>query len=196
MNLIETLVAKATEEACELGKALSKLNVMGVKAVDAENGSPLTADVIKQFNELLGCVELLRDRGVPMAGIGDPVAVGEAKTMIVQTMEEAMKAGTLVLSEDDQNPRPEGVNEPDTGLPAGDAAEGDGENADANAEGDGGEATEGDGTSPSEADGSADTSGDEGSGGDSSEEEEESGEEEPDVEESEEEEEEPGSNDV
>ncbi|MNQ14367.1 hypothetical protein D3C85_273160 [compost metagenome] len=158
MNLIETLVAKATEEACELGKALSKLNFMGIKATDPESGEPLTLDAIKQLNEILACVELLRDRGIPLAGIGDPVAIGEAKGKIVQDMEEAMKAGTLVLSEDDQNPRPEGVNEADNGMPEDGAGGGDGDQN--NGEGNGDEEGLGaDGTDPNGADGTADDTG-------------------------------------
>lgn len=150
MNLIETLVAKATQEACDLGKAFSALNFAGIKATNPESGEPLTLDVIKQLNEILACVELLRDRGIPMAGIGDPVAVGEAKGSIVQDMEKAMQAGTLTLSEDDQNPRPEGVNEADAGLPEGGAGDGQGD-GNGDDEGLGGE-----GTDPSGADGTAD----------------------------------------
>lgn len=208
MNLIETLVSRATEEACELGKAFSKLNGKGVKAVDSETGQPLILDAIKQLNEILAVVELLRDRGVPLAGIGDPVAVGEAKNLIVQDMEEAMKAGTLTLSEDDQNPRPEGVNEPDTGLPDDNAGTG-GDNGEE-------EGLGADGTGASDADGSADGDGEgAGDGGDDTNEggddtsggaddDSESGEDggdnsddsEEEEEESEEEEEEPGTNDV
>jgi hypothetical protein len=221
MNLIETLVSKATEEACELGKALSKLNFMGIKATDPETGQPLVLDAIKQLNEILACVELLRDRGIAMAGIGDPVAVGEAKGVIVQGMEEAMKAGTLVLSEDDQNPRPEGVNEADNGLPDnGDGGDGDQGNGEGEGEGLGA-----DGTGADDADGSAgggdgsdglgdgdggsddsdgeegsgdDTSGDDSGAGDDGGDEEESEEDDLEEEDSsdEEEEEESGSNDV
>jgi hypothetical protein len=153
MNLIETLVSKAAEEACELGKALLKLNSAGIKATDSESGEPLVLDAIKQLNEILACVELLRDRGIPLAGIGDPVAIGEAKGAIVQDMEEAMKNGTLVLSEDDQNPRPEGVNDASNGMPE-DGAGGDGD------QGNGDDQNLGaDGTDPSGADGTADDTG-------------------------------------
>lgn len=215
MNLIETLVTKAAEEACELGKALLKLNSVGIKATDSESGQPVVLDAIKQLNEILACVELLRDRGVAMAGIGDPVAVGEAKGVIVQDMEEAMKAGTLVLSEDDQNPRPEGVNEADNGLPDnGDGGDGDQNNGEGEGDGLGADGTGaddaddtaggGDGSdglgdgaggsddSDGEEDSGDDTSGDDsgagGDGGDDDLEEEDSSDEE--------EEEEPGSNDV
>jgi hypothetical protein len=224
MNLIETLVTKAAEEACELGKALLKLNSAGIKATDSESGEPLVVDAIKQLNEILACVELLRDRGIPMAGIGDPVAVGEAKGKIVQDMEEAMKTGTLVLSEDDQNPRPEGVNEADNGLPNGEGGEGDGDQNNGDGSGEE-EDLGGDGTDPSGADGTADDTGggdgddaggddsggeeeeseddssddDAGTGDDGGDSEDESDEDESDEEDSsdeEEEEEEPGSNDV
>lgn len=144
MNLIETLVAKATEEACELGKAFSKLNFAGIKAVDPESGEPLVLDAIKQLNEILAAVELLRDRGVPLAGIGDPVAIGEAKNKIVQDMEEAMKSGTLTLTEDDQNPRPEGVNEAGAGLPEDGEGGGDGSGDEGEGLGDGGTGADGD----------------------------------------------------
>lgn len=163
MNLIETLVAKATEEACELGKALSKLNFMGIKAVDSETGTPLVLDAIKQMNEILACVELLRDRGVPMAGIGDPVAIGEAKNLIVQGMEEAMKAGTLTLTEDDQNPRPEGVNEAGAGLPE-DGGEGDGQGGDGEGLGDAGTGADGDDGAAGDDDGTGDGLGEGGDG--------------------------------
>lgn len=166
MNLIETLVAKATEEACELGKALSKLNFMGIKAVDSETGTPLVLDAIKQMNEILACVELLRDRGVPMAGIGDPVAIGEAKNLIVQGMEEAMKAGTLTLTDDDQNPRPEGVNEAGAGLPE-DGGEGDGQGGDGEdgeGLGDAGTGADGDDGAAGDDDGTGDGLGEGGDG--------------------------------
>lgn len=219
MNLIETLVAKATEEACELGKALSKLNFMGIKAVDSESGEPLVLDAIKQMNEILACVELLRDRGVPMAGIGDPVAIGEAKNQIVQDMEEAMKAGTLSLTEDDQNPRPEGVNEAGAGMPGEGEGEGDDQDGEGLGEGgtgaddDDGTAGDGDdglggGEGGDEGTGDDDQDGGDGSDDDNSDDDtgtggddddagdEEDGEDESEDDESEEEEEEPGANDV
>lgn len=221
MNLIETLVSKAIEEACELGKALSKLNFTGIKATNSETGEPLTLDAIKQLNEILACVELLRDRGIPLAGIGDPVAIGEAKRVIVEDMEKAMQAGTLTLTEDDQNPRPEGVNEADTGMPEGGSDDDQGGGDDQSNLGEGGTgASDGDGTAPEgdgeggETTGDDDTSGqgdDTGSDDSSNVEEEEeseddssnddtnsddSGNSEEEDESSEEEEEEPGSNDV
>ncbi|MNR00183.1 hypothetical protein D3C85_1159480 [compost metagenome] len=142
MNLIQSLFVRGAQEAGELVGVFAQLAAMGPKAVDQTDaapivstedgedgageamGQPLVLKAIKEMNEILAAVELLRDRGVPLAGIGDPVAVGEAKNMIVKSMEQSMADGQLVLTEDDKNPRPEGVNEPGTGLPEGEGGAG------------------------------------------------------------------------
>lgn len=143
MNLVQSLFVRGAQEAGELVGVFTQLATMGPKALDqsaapvvsAEDGEdgaaesmgqPLILKAIKEMNEILAAVELLRDRGIPLAGIGDPVAVGEAKNMIIKCMEQSMADGQLVLTDEDKNPRPEGVNEPNTGLPEGEAG-GDGE---------------------------------------------------------------------
>lgn len=206
MNLIQSLFVRGAQEAGELVGVFAALAAMGPKAMDqsappaaaaapvegeqpgvgAEDGEeggdvgqPLVLKAIKEMNEILAAVELLRDRGVPLAGIGDPVAVGEAKNMIIKGMEAAMQSGQLVLTDDDKNPRPEGVNAPGAGLPEGEAGDGDGQgqgdyddsSASGAAEGDEagdtsgggegeGEEGEGDGTDGSGGDGDAGDGGD------------------------------------
>lgn len=149
MNLIQSLFVRGAQEAGELVGVFTQLAAMGPKALDqagapvvsAEDGEeggetmgqPLVLKAIKEMNEILAAVELLRDRGIPLAGIGDPVAVGEAKNTIIKCMEQSMADGQLVLTDEDKNPRPEGVNEPGTGLPE----DGTGGDGDANGEGSG-----------------------------------------------------------
>jgi len=197
MNLIQSLFVKGAQEAGELVAVFAQLAAMGPKAVDQSapspavstedgeedpTGQPLVLKAIKEINEILAAVELLRDRGIPLAGIGDPVAVGEAKNMIIKCMEAAMQDGQLVLNDEDKNPRPEGVNEASNGIPGdGDNAGGDGDgtsgyddNSSNNAaEGDEAGDTSADGGDGDAGDGSGDgsgddTGGDDGDGGDSS----------------------------
>jgi hypothetical protein len=139
MNLIQSLFVKGAQEAGELVAVFAQLAAMGPKAVDEPvaspavstedgeedpTGQPLVLKAIKEINEILAAVELLRDRGIPLAGIGDPVAVGEAKNMIIKHMEAAMQGGQLILNDEDKNPRPEGVNEASNGIPEGQGGEG------------------------------------------------------------------------
>lgn len=139
MNLIQSLFVKGAQEAGELVAVFAQLAAMGPKAMDQSapspavstedgeedpTGQPLVLKAIKEINEILAAVELLRDRGIPLAGIGDPVAVGEAKNMIIKCMEAAMQGGQLVLNDEDKNPRPEGVNEASNGIPEGQGDEG------------------------------------------------------------------------
>lgn len=240
MNLVQCLFVKGAQEAGELVGVFAQLAAMGPKAVDqttpapagaveegegATGGAPLVLKAIKEINEILAAVELLRDRGIPLAGIGDPVAVGEAKNMIIQSMEQAMSDGQLVLNDEDKNPRPEGVNEASNGIPgegedgggAGDgdqdyddnsnqgAADGDEAGDTSDDGGDGGDGADdgtGDGSDDGTGDGSDnDLGGDDGSGENSEEEEEgdgddsENGDDDSD-DNDDSEEDEPGSNDV
>ena len=121
MNLIENLVQTAAEEAAELAVAFSKGNRFSLQSIDPKTEKPSHQTIVAKMNDLLAVIELLRDRGVVLTGIGDPAAVGEAKKKFVEHLEISQKAGTLVLSEDDNNPKPGvvigGANEADAGLP-------------------------------------------------------------------------------
>lgn len=121
MNLIENLVQTAAEEAAELAVAFSKGNRFSLQSIDPKTEKPSHQTIVAKMNDLLAVIELLRDRGVVLTGIGDPTEVGEAKKKFVEHLEISQKAGTLVLSEDDNNPKPGvvigGANEADAGLP-------------------------------------------------------------------------------
>lgn len=121
MNLIENLVQTAAEEAAELAVAFSKGNRFSLQSIDPKTEKPSHQTIVAKMNDVLAVIELLRDRGVVLAGIGDPAAVGEAKKKFVEHLEISQKAGALTLSEDDNNPKPGvvigGANEADTGLP-------------------------------------------------------------------------------
>lgn len=121
MNLIENLVQTAAEEAAELAVAFSKGNRFSLQSIDPKTEKPSHQTIVAKMNDLLAVIELLRDRGVVLTGIGDPAAVGEAKKKFVEHLEISQKAGALVLSEDDNNPKPGviigGANEADAGLP-------------------------------------------------------------------------------
>ncbi|MCO6704838.1 hypothetical protein [Streptomyces sp. CHB9.2] len=190
MNLIQSLFVRGAQEAGELVGVFTQLAAMGPKALDQAGapvvstedgeeggeamGQPLVLKAIKEMNEILAAVELLRDRGIPLAGIGDPVAVGEAKNMIIKCMEQSMADGQLVLTDEDKNPRPEGVNEPNTGLPedggdggAGDAGNGGYDDGSAGGAADGDEAGDTSGGDTGAGDeGQGDGTGDAGDGGD------------------------------
>lgn len=121
MNLIENLVQTAAEEAAELAVAFSKGNRFSLQSIDPKTEKPSHQTIVAKMNDLLAVIELLRDRGVVLTGIGDPAAVGESKKKFVEHLEISQKAGALVLSEDDNNPKPGvvigGANEADAGLP-------------------------------------------------------------------------------
>lgn len=121
MNLIENLVQTAAEEAAELAVAFSKGNRFTLQSIDPKTQKPSHETIVAKMNDILAVIELLRDRGVILAGIGDPTSVGESKKKFVEHLEISQKAGALVLSENDNNPKPGvvigGANEADTGLP-------------------------------------------------------------------------------
>lgn len=121
MNLIENLLQTASEESAELAVSFSKANRFTLQSIDPKTEKTSHETIVAKMNDLLAVIELLRDRGVILSGFGDPAAVGEAKKKFVQHLEISQKAGALVLSEDDNNPKPGvvigGTNEADAGLP-------------------------------------------------------------------------------
>lgn len=123
MNLIENLVQTATEESAELAVAFSKANRFSLQSIDPKTEKPSHETIVSKLNDVLAVIELLRDRGVVLVGVGDPTAIGEAKKKFVEHMEISQKAGTLVLAETDNDPKPPtvvgGTNDPDAGLPDG-----------------------------------------------------------------------------
>ena len=123
MNLVENLLLTAGEEAAELIKAFSKANRFGFTSVDPATEKSAGATIAKEMNDLLAVIELLRDRGIVIQDIGDPLMVGEAKKRFVGQLEVSQKADTLVLSDQDQVERPEGVNSPKAGMPEEEAPE-------------------------------------------------------------------------
>lgn len=121
MNLIENLVQTAAEEAAELSVAFSKANRFTLQSIDPKTEKPSHETIVMKMNDLLAVIELLRDRGVILTGVGDPTQVGEAKKKFVEHMEISQKAGALILAEGDEDPKPAaiigGVNDADAGLP-------------------------------------------------------------------------------
>lgn len=126
MNLIENLVQTAAEESAELAVAFSKANRFSLQSIDPKTEKPSHETIVAKLNDVLAVIELLRDRGVVLAGVGDPAVIGEAKRKFVEHMEISQKAGALVLAETDNDPKPPvlvgGANDPDAGLPDGSGA--------------------------------------------------------------------------
>lgn len=123
MNLIENLLQTACEEAAELSVMLAKANRFGLDSLNAKSEKPAHECIVAKHNDLLAVFELLRDRGVVFTGVGDPVAIGEAKKHFVEALELSQKAGTLVLTDTDNAPVAGsvigGTNDADAGLPEG-----------------------------------------------------------------------------
>ena len=100
MNIIENLIQTGSEEGGELAQAFSKANRFGMDSVHPRTNETARQMIVKEFNDLLAVIELLKDRDVVLEGIGDPVAVGEAKKKIVEAMEVSHEAGLLQLPEE------------------------------------------------------------------------------------------------
>jgi hypothetical protein len=73
MNLVENLFLTAAEEAAELAQKFTKASRFGLESTNPKTERKAAEDIVWEFNDLLAVIELLKDRGIQFAGIGDPV---------------------------------------------------------------------------------------------------------------------------
>jgi hypothetical protein len=97
-SLVQYLLNRSTEECCEAGQAFSKLFTFGV-----HHRHPVTKDLAitkaaQEINDILGVVDMLRDFGVDIFGIGKPEAIEAKKLKIFRNMQESIDAGAVVLT--------------------------------------------------------------------------------------------------
>lgn len=101
MNLVENLFLTAAEEAAELAQKFTKASRFGLESTNPKTERKAAEDIVWEFNDLLAVIELLKDRGIQFAGIGDPVAIQAAKKKLIEHMEVSVQAGTLTLPENE-----------------------------------------------------------------------------------------------
>lgn len=104
MNLVENLVQTGCEEGGEIAQAFSKINRFGPDSINPKTERKAVDDLIWEINDLLAVIEMLKDRGMVLEGIGDPGAVGAAKVKLVKALEASQKAGLLTLPDETDAP--------------------------------------------------------------------------------------------
>lgn len=102
MQVNEHLFVIASEEASEISRAFSRINRFGLDSIHPRTEKTAKEDAVYKINELLAIVELMKDRGVILDGIGDPTSIGEAKKKFVEEMEKSHEAGLIELPDEEE----------------------------------------------------------------------------------------------
>lgn len=100
-SLVQYLLNRTTEECCEAGQAFSKLFTFGVNHRHPVTKEPAIMKAAQEINDILGVVDMLRDFGVDVFGIGKPEAIEAKKLKMFRNMQESIDAGTVVLTADE-----------------------------------------------------------------------------------------------
>ena len=98
MNLQEYLLTCLSEECSEVQLAISKANRFGL--LDGYPGTNRTnqGDLIKEFNDLLGVIEVLKETGI-LNIIADRKLIDLKKDKVKEFMIYSIKRGTLQIDE-------------------------------------------------------------------------------------------------
>ena len=93
MNRVQHLLIKLNEECVEIAKSADKALIFGLD--DEYRGKGITPrnDIIQEFNDLIGIIEMLRDEGVDIPILPDKVQAKKAKASVF--MDYAEERGTL-----------------------------------------------------------------------------------------------------
>lgn len=102
MNAIEYLLTCLAEEAGEVVQAACKAGRFGVTDAHPDrNLLPNNEYIVRELNDQLAVVEMLRDAGVPLPGIGDRAAINAKKQRVLEYMEYSVKRGKLSMVVDE-----------------------------------------------------------------------------------------------
>lgn len=95
MNKTEYLLMCASEECGEIIQAIGKIGRFGETAYHPEIGIPNNKQLVKEVNDLLGVLELLKENGVSLRGIGCRIDIDEKKSKVERWMKYSRKCGIL-----------------------------------------------------------------------------------------------------
>lgn len=96
MNKTEHLLTCLAEECAEVGQAAAKALRFGIDDMPPNGGLPNNEYIVREMNDVLAIIELLRGHGIELNGIGYRVAIDEKKAKVERFMEYAEERGTLV----------------------------------------------------------------------------------------------------
>lgn len=100
MTPLEFLLQGVEEEASEIIQAASKIKRFTIDSVNPDTGLTNRVELVKEFNELLGVMNLLREYlddgrgGLP--GLHDPAMIADKEQRYLESAKVSRKLGTLV----------------------------------------------------------------------------------------------------
>lgn len=95
MNVTEHLLVCANEESCEIGQAADKALRFGLHYGYPETDRTNITDFVREFNDLVGVLELMQENGIEMPNLFDRLAIDSKKSRVNKYMDVARRLGTL-----------------------------------------------------------------------------------------------------
>lgn len=82
MNLLEHLLTCTAEEGGEVSQAAHKALRFGLDDINPKTQRTNLQDIVSEFNDLIGALELLQEEGVNLQGLYDRQAIESKKARI------------------------------------------------------------------------------------------------------------------
>lgn len=99
MNLLEHLLTCTAEEGGEVSQAAHKALRFGLDDINPKTQRTNLQDIVSEFNDLIGALELLQEEGVNLQGLYDRQAIDSKKARIKHWLGHSKSVGTLVDAE-------------------------------------------------------------------------------------------------
>lgn len=95
MTPLEHALACLAEECTEVMHAATKAMRFGLDDGHPERDTNNADDLVRELNDVLGVIEVLRELGVPLPGLGDPAAIRAKRDKVHRLMDYAEQRGCL-----------------------------------------------------------------------------------------------------
>lgn len=95
MNIDEYLFTCTGEESAEIGQAVSKILRFGLDDINPNTNQTNRVELVKEFNDLVGVLELIQERGIELPGLFDRNAIEQKKLKVIKYAEISKKLGRL-----------------------------------------------------------------------------------------------------
>lgn len=97
MNLLEHLLTCTAEEGGEVSQAAHKALRFGLDDINPKTQRTNRADIVAEFNDLVGVLELLQEQGVELPGLFDREAIESKKQRVRHWLGHSAVVGTLCM---------------------------------------------------------------------------------------------------
>ena len=95
MDKIHYLLMCLMEECGEISQAAGKVGRFGISSKPPNGGLPNNEYLVLEINDFLGVLELLKEEGVDLSGIGNREAIEMKKKKLLHFMELSKNLGIV-----------------------------------------------------------------------------------------------------